>query len=165
MNTPLSISTLEKASEELLQLNPLAARKMEVFGEASYPYAPRDRGGWCFWGVRRNCSYTVTSGMLPGTESPWVSDVDEDDLARFGWELRTTAKQAVAEVLRIDLDDLDAEQISLDNSHTGNVDMVISPLWSVTIQNSWRSSKYAEASQILISYFVQYRGGLPSAKI
>ena len=140
MNTPLSINALKKASEELLQMNPLAARRMEVFGEASYPFAPKDRGGWYFWGVRRNCSYAVISGMLPGTESPWVADVDEDDLARFSSELRTTAKTAIAEVLNIDLHELDVAKISLDYSNTGNVDMVISPLWNVTIQNSWSSS-------------------------
>ena len=50
--------------------------------------------------------------------------------------------QANARVLGIDLEGLEAREFSLDNSSSGNVDMFIAPLWRVTIQVTWGSSKY-----------------------
>jgi hypothetical protein len=158
MRKELTESELDTISTRLLKFNPLEEKGFKIFGEASFPHQPSGNPKRGFWGVRRNCSYSVVPGMLPGTDSTSVLDAHEDDLHRLGSELRETSIESIAKILGVDLQSEEVVETALDHSSDGNVDIMVSPIWSVTVQVTWSSSEYSPCSLILVSYFVLLRG-------
>jgi len=148
-STPESLDIIKKS---LLTCNPLASLGMTIFGEASFPDTSGVEQGARLWGVRRNCSYEVTAGMLPETSSTLVRDADVHMVMDLAFQFRQVAIEVFSKILKIDR--LQSTIVTLDHKVEGDVEVLVSPEWNAIVQGRWSTSEYSEASLFYLSYLV-----------
>ena len=141
---------LDSLKKRLLNCNPLASLGMKIFGEASSPDASGVEQG--AWGVRRNCAYEVTAGMLPETTSAFVRDADENRVMGLAFEFRRTAIEELMKIL--DVDYMQSTIVTLDSNFDGDVEVLVSPEWNAVVQGRWSTSEYSDFSLFRLSYLI-----------
>ena len=119
---------IESLKNRLLNCNPLASLGVEIFGEASYPHTEESEQGPRLWGIRRNCTYEVIAGMLPGTPSTFVRDADEFEAMGLASKFRQIAIKELSEILN--LDPSESTIVKLDHQFDGDVEVLVSPEWN-----------------------------------